>query len=96
LSLRGGCDILRGRVEFTARLLGNRMNDENLPAEQPPEGQFLLYQTEDGHTRIECRFAGESIWLTQALTPVDQLRPRNPLFCRVDAAIFPLHLGFNS
>ena len=41
------------------------MSDANLPAEQPPEGQFLLYQTEDGQTRIECRFAGETIWLTQ-------------------------------
>ena len=43
------------------------MTADNLPAEQPPEGQFLLYQTEDGQTRIECRFAGESIWLTQRL-----------------------------
>jgi len=41
------------------------MSDVNLPAEHPTEGEFLLYQTEDGHTRIECRFAGESIWLTQ-------------------------------
>jgi hypothetical protein len=40
---------------------------DNLPAQQPPEGQFLLYQMEDGQTRIECRFAGESIWLTQRL-----------------------------
>jgi len=43
------------------------MSDANLPVEQPPEGEFLLYQTEDGQTRIECRFAGESIWLTQRL-----------------------------
>ena len=43
------------------------MSDERLPAEQPPEGQFLLYQTEDGQTRIECRLEGESIWLSQAL-----------------------------
>ena len=41
------------------------MNDENLPAEHPAEDEFLLYQTDDGHTRIECRFAGESIWLSQ-------------------------------
>lgn len=32
-----------------------------------PTGELLLYQTEDGRTRIECRFEGESIWLTQAL-----------------------------
>ena len=43
------------------------MSEENLPAEHPPEGEFLLYQTEDGQTRIECRFAGESIWLSQLL-----------------------------
>ncbi len=41
------------------------MSDTNLPPEQPPEGEFLLYQTDDGQTRIECRFSGQSIWLTQ-------------------------------
>ena len=29
--------------------------------------ELVLYQTEDGRTRIECRFEGETIWLTQAL-----------------------------
>ena len=29
--------------------------------------ELILYQTEDGRTRIECRFEGETIWLTQAL-----------------------------
>src|ERR1019366_8992682 len=33
----------------------------------PPEGEILLYQTEDGRTRIECRFEHETLWLTQAL-----------------------------
>jgi len=42
------------------------MSDEHLPAKQPPEGRFLLYQTEDGQTRIKCRLAGETIWLSQA------------------------------
>ena len=32
-----------------------------------PKGELILYQTEDGRTRIECRFEGETIWLTQAL-----------------------------
>ncbi len=31
-----------------------------------PAGEFLLYQTEDGKTRVECRFADESLWLPQA------------------------------
>jgi hypothetical protein len=29
-----------------------------------PGGEFLLYQTEDGLTRIECRFQNETLWLT--------------------------------
>ena len=32
-----------------------------------PRSALVLYQTEDGTTRIECRFEDESIWLTQAL-----------------------------
>ncbi len=32
----------------------------------PPAGEFLLYQTEDGKTRVECRFADENLWLAQA------------------------------
>ena len=28
---------------------------------------MLLYQTEDGRTRIQCRFENEMLWLTQAL-----------------------------
>ena len=31
-----------------------------------PPSNLILYQTEDGKTRIECRFQEESIWLTQA------------------------------
>lgn len=32
-----------------------------------PAGELILYQMEDGRTRIECRFDRGSIWLTQAL-----------------------------
>ena len=34
-----------------------------------PESQsaLILYQTEDGRTRVQCRFEGETLWLTQAL-----------------------------
>jgi len=32
-----------------------------------PQGEIVLYQTADGRTRVECRFAHESIWLTQRL-----------------------------
>ena len=30
-------------------------------------GEIVLYQTEDGRTRIRCRFEDQSLWLTQAL-----------------------------
>ena len=32
-----------------------------------PTGEIVLYQTEDGRTRVECRFADETLWLSQAL-----------------------------
>jgi hypothetical protein len=38
------------------------MSDEPLP-----QSSIILYQTEDGRTRVECRFENETIWLTQAL-----------------------------
>ena len=31
-----------------------------------PNGERILYQTGDGRTRVECRFEGETMWLTQA------------------------------
>ena len=33
----------------------------------PPTGEIILYQTDDGKTRVECRFAEETLWLSQAL-----------------------------
>jgi hypothetical protein len=32
-----------------------------------PQSSLILYQTEDGRTRIQCRFENETVWLTQAL-----------------------------
>ena len=37
------------------------------PPAPRPASEIILYQTEDGRARIECRFEGESIWLTQKL-----------------------------
>jgi hypothetical protein len=37
------------------------MSNQNLPAKT----EFLLYQTEDGHIRIETRMQDETVWLTQ-------------------------------
>jgi hypothetical protein len=38
-----------------------------MPDHTPPRSSIVLYQTEDGRTRIQCRFEEETIWLTQAL-----------------------------
>jgi hypothetical protein len=35
--------------------------------EREPTGEIVLYQTEDGRTRLECRFVEETLWLSQAL-----------------------------
>ena len=40
--------------------------------------ELILYQTEDGRTRIECRFENETLWLTQAqLAELFQTTPQN-------------------
>lgn len=42
------------------------MTDTALPSPAPGDsGEFILYQTEDGQTRIEVRMEHETIWLTQ-------------------------------
>ena len=38
------------------------MNNE----EQSPQGDIVIYQTEDGVTKIDVRFIDETVWLTQA------------------------------
>ncbi len=35
--------------------------------DETPKSEIVLYQTEDGRTRIQCRFENETIWLTQKL-----------------------------
>jgi len=44
----------------------------------PSGGEILLYQTEDGGTRLDCRFDDGSIWLTQAqIAELFQTTPQN-------------------
>ena len=35
--------------------------------ESTPNSAIILYQTEDGRTRVQCRFEDETVWLTQKL-----------------------------
>ena len=50
------------------------------PAQQPvpPGGELLLYQAEDGQTRVQCRFEEGTLWLTQAqIAELFQTTPQN-------------------
>lgn len=38
-----------------------------MSGESQPASSLVLYQTEDGRTRIQCRFQNETVWLSQAL-----------------------------
>jgi hypothetical protein len=47
-------------------------------SEAGPQSSIILYQTEDGGTRIECRFEEETLWLTQAqIADLFQTTPQN-------------------
>lgn len=37
---------------------------ENLP--EAPQGEFVLFRSEDGQTRVECRFESDTLWLSQS------------------------------
>ena len=49
-----------------------------MPDNDPSQSSMILYQTEDGRTRIQCRFEDETIWLTQAqIAELFQTTPQN-------------------
>lgn len=50
-----------------------------MPSPDPaPQSDLILYQTEDGQTRIQCRFEDGTIWLTQAqIAELFQTTPQN-------------------
>jgi hypothetical protein len=49
------------------------MSTEKLPA-----SEIIFYQTEDGNTRVQCRFENDTLWLTQAqIAELFQTTPQN-------------------
>ncbi|MBC7817315.1 MAG: virulence RhuM family protein, partial [Planctomycetaceae bacterium] len=52
---------------------------DRLPAPAPePSGEILLYQTEDGSTRIDVRMEGDTVWLSQRdMAELFQTTPQN-------------------
>jgi len=49
------------------------------PIDNPnPTDQLLLYQTDDGQTKVEVRLENDSLWLTQAqMADLFQATPQN-------------------
>jgi hypothetical protein len=46
--------------------------------EPPSKSELVLYQTEDGRTRIQCRFEANTVWMTQAqMAELFQTTPQN-------------------
>lgn len=46
--------------------------------EEKSQSSIILYQTEDGRTRIQCRFDSDTLWLTQAqIAELFQTTPQN-------------------
>lgn len=35
--------------------------------DETPQSEIIFYQSEDGRTRVQCRFENETLWLTQVL-----------------------------
>ena len=49
-----------------------------MPDNEPPQSSMILYQTEDGRTRVQCRFDVGTLWLTQAqIAELFQTTPQN-------------------
>ncbi len=56
----------------------DRGTDKVTSSEMPSTSSLIFYQTEDGQTRVQCRFEDETIWLTQAqIAELFQTTPQN-------------------
>lgn len=71
----------RNKVPSPSKPAQTQMSMLNPAAAEPHEptrSSFVLYQAEDGRTRVEVRFDGDTAWLTQAaLAELYQTTPQN-------------------
>ena len=51
---------------MTVNPMPSKPTPHKVPPVLPVQGEFLLYQTDDGRTRVACQFANETLWLSQA------------------------------
>jgi hypothetical protein len=59
-------DAPLGRKKGSDAAFGCEKEAKPVSDEPLPQSEIILYQTEDGRTRIQCRFENETVWLTQA------------------------------
>ena len=50
-------------MSITKKVWKVQMTDDLIPA---PQGQFILFQSDEGQTRVECRFEVDTLWLFQS------------------------------
>ncbi len=63
---------------FTEQSVSPLVPSRPMDPELTTSGEVLLYTTEDGRTRVECRFEDDTIWLSQALiAELFQTSPQN-------------------
>lgn len=62
---RGGADTTATPPSMPRQCVPSDFGRSPMTSDEPPRSSLVLYQTEDGRTRIQCRFDGDSIWLTQ-------------------------------
>jgi hypothetical protein len=56
----------------------SKSGENGVSADKLPRSEIIFYQTEDGNTRVQCRFDNETLWLTQAqIAELFQTTPQN-------------------
>ena len=63
------CFVVKIFSPLAAFVTNNRVPDA--PANS---SSLIPYQTEDGQTRVQCRFENGTVWLTQALMAISVFR----------------------
>jgi hypothetical protein len=67
-----------GRKKRAIAAFGCEKEAEPMSDEPLPNSEIILYQTEDGRTRVQCRFENETLWLTQAqIAELFETTPQN-------------------
>lgn len=52
---------------MTADSNSNSASNESELTPNAPQGEFILFQSANGQTKVECRFESDTLWLSQAM-----------------------------